>query len=170
MAGGSVLSGVSSYQSGQGQKAMAEYNARIQEMQAERERQAAIQRSREVARQGREVMGAQRARYAAGGVGGRTPMSMALQTARDVKMDQLRTISEGMNRSSYLMSQAEMSTMQGKQASQAGTMGLFSGLMSGAGGAMYGMSQLKESGLSSSQNKPSLGSLRNYATKTWLEQ
>ena len=126
---GTAVSAYGQYQQGKAAEAqgkaeqqIAEYNAKIKEKEAA----AALERSREEARQfakeGEVLMGEQRVRLAKGGVLSTegTPALLLEETAQELEADRMSILREGFLGESFAMSQAEGLRAEGRAAKARG--------------------------------------------------
>lgn len=141
-AAGTAISAYGSYQQGQNQKKIADYNARMADFQAQdamkRGAIAADQKAAEV----RQMEGRQRAVMGVSGVdvGVGTLGKVLDQTATMGELD-TRTIEQNAMREAWgYENQGTSSRLQGEFASQAGTLGGFGTLLAG-GARAYGLYQ-----------------------------
>lgn len=136
---GTVVSAASAIAQGNAQNAMAKYNAKLAERDAEaRRRQASmdeeLSRSRSSA-----IMSRQRAVMAAAGVdtSSGTPLAIAEQSAEDAEMDALAIRYGGAIGAQRFQEEANLSRMQGRSAKQAGMFRAGSTLLTGFGSTPF---------------------------------
>ena len=140
MAVGTAVSAYGQYQSGQAQKAAANYNARVQEAQAiqqDMENRENIRRERKA---GQGFLSSQRQKLGASGVVIQTgsPLEVLGRTAGELELRAQDAARAGRSNLQYGLSQAKMTKWEGKQAATAATLGATGTILQGAGQA-YGM-------------------------------
>ena len=147
MTGAMILMGVGTavgaygqYQSGQAQKAAANYNARVQEAQAiqqDMENRENIRRERKA---GQGLLSSQRQKLGASGVviQAGSPLELLGRTAGELELRAQDAARAGRSNLQYGLSQAQMTKWEGKQAATAATLGSAGTLLQGTGQA-YGM-------------------------------
>lgn len=138
MAVGTAVSAYGQYQSGQAQKAAANYNARVQEAQAiqqDMENRENIRRERKA---GQGLLSSQRQKLGASGVVIQTgsPLEVLGRTAGELELRAQDAARAGRSNLQYGLSQAQMTKWEGKQAATAATIGASGTLLQGIGSAM----------------------------------
>ena len=143
MAVGTAVSAYGQYQSGQAQKAAANYNARVQEAQAiqqDMENRENIRRERKA---GQGFLSSQRQKLGDSGVVIQTgsPLEVLGRTAGELELRAQDAARAGRSNLQYGLSQAQMTKWEGKQAATAATLGSAGTLLQGTGQAisMYKM-------------------------------
>ena len=134
MAAGTAVSAYGQYQSGQAQKAAANYNARVQEAQAiqqDMENRENIRRERKA---GQGLLSSQRQKLGASGVVIQTgsPLETLGRTAGELELRAQDAARAGRSNLQYGLSQAQMTKWEGKQAAKAATIGAAGTLLQGA--------------------------------------
>jgi hypothetical protein len=138
MAVGTAVSAYGQYQSGQAQKAAANYNARVQEAQAiqqDMENRENIRRERKA---GQGLLSSQRQKLGASGVVIQTgsPLEVLGRTAGELELRAQDAARAGRSNLQYGLSQAQMTKWEGKQAATAATLGAAGTLLQGTGQAI----------------------------------
>ena len=138
MAVGTAVSAYGQYQSGQAQKAAANYNARVQEAQAiqqDMENRENIRRERKA---GQGLLSSQRQKLGASGVAiqAGSPLEILGRTAGELELRAQDAARAGRSNLQYGLSQAQMTKWEGKQAANAATIGASGTLLQGIGSAM----------------------------------
>ena len=138
MAAGTAVSAYGQYQSGQAQKAAANYNARVQEAQAiqqDMENRENIRRERKA---GQGLLSSQRQKLGASGVAIQTgsPLEILGRTAGELELRAQDAARAGRSNLQYGLSQAQMTKWEGKQAATAATLGASGTLLQGTGQAI----------------------------------
>lgn len=138
MAVGTAVSAYGQYQSGQAQKAAANYNARVQEAQAiqqDMENRENIRRERKA---GQGLLSSQRQKLGASGVVIQTgsPLEVLGRTAGELELRAQDAARAGRSNLQYGLSQSQMTKWEGKQAATAATIGASGTLLQGIGSAM----------------------------------
>ena len=145
MTGAMILMGVGTavgaygqYQSGQAQKAAANYNARVQEAQAiqqDMENRENIRRERKA---GQGLLSSQRQKLGASGVviQAGSPLELLGRTAGELELRAQDAARAGRSNLQYGLSQAQMTKWEGKQAATAATLGSAGTLLQGTGQAI----------------------------------
>jgi hypothetical protein len=134
MAVGTGMQAYGQYQQGQSQKKAADYNASVAEQQAGMIEASGELEAYKIRKQGEQIKGTQRARFAASGV--RTTGSAAEVLADTAAMIELDIMTARYNTQVGAMSarsQAAMSRYQGQQYANAGKMSAMTTLIGGAG-------------------------------------
>jgi hypothetical protein len=134
-AGGTALSAYGSYQSGQAQKGMANYNAKLAENEAAAKEQQAHFETLQMSKERDRALASQRAALGSSGamVSEGTPLLLMAEQAGNFELDILMQQRNRALEASALRSQATLDRFAGKQASYAGTMGAFTTVLGGAG-------------------------------------
>jgi hypothetical protein len=134
---GAGYSAYSSYQQGQAQGKLNDYNAALADQQAQTtQRDAAIQ-ANATRRQNARILAKQRAGFAANGIDASTgsPLLVESEQAGYLEMGALETQRQGSIEAGRLSQQAVLDRMAGKNARVAGTMNATATALSGAGNA-----------------------------------
>jgi len=132
---GAGISAAGMIQQGQASEAAAEFDAKVKQQQAERERQVSKAREGDFRRQQSAAMGRRRALSGASGVDFSTgsPLFASNDFAREVELQALRLRSGGQTSASRLEDQANLSQTQGANLGRAGYTRAGASLLSGAG-------------------------------------
>ena len=135
LAGGG-LSALGSYQQGQFQKAVGNFNARQSMIDAEITEQNADEAARRLRLAGRKLQGSQKVAIAKSGfrLEG-TPLEVMAESMKNIELDAINTQQEGMFRSAQLKTQSKFQRAQATAAGRAGTIGAVSSLLGGGAGA-----------------------------------
>ena len=138
MAVGTAVGAYGQYQSGQAQKAAANYNARVQEAQAiqqDMENRENIRRERKA---GQGLLSSQRQKLGASGVviQAGSPLELLGRTAGELELRAQDAARAGRSNLQYGLSQAQMTKWEGKQAATAATLGSAGTLLQGTGQAI----------------------------------
>lgn len=148
-AAGSMVAAYASIESGQAQKKAANYNAALQERQAENEKAAAAIQEENFRKQTAARMATLRTGYAASGVeiSEGTPLLVAMESQANAEKDALRIRWGGETQADAFLGAATLSRAQGSQAQTAGYLGAGASLLSGAGrvAGIYGGYQTRQS-------------------------
>lgn len=133
---GAGISAYSSYEQGQSQKAISNYNAQVAENEAKQRAQDAQVAANAQRAQNEALKAKQRALFAkAGVVAAGTPLLVQAEQAATLEMSALEIERTGNMDAARLRSQAELDRMQGKSAARAGTMQAAGTVLSGVGSA-----------------------------------
>ena len=140
MAVGTAVSAYGQYQSGQAQKAAANYNARVQEAQAIQQDMENRENIRRERKSGQGLLSSQRQKLGASGVVIQTgsPLEVLGRTAGELELRAQDAARAGRSNLQYGLSQAQMTKWEGKQAAKAGVLGATGTILQGAG-QMAGM-------------------------------
>lgn len=134
--GGGLLGGISSYMQGQSTAAQLSFNARQTQIDGQIALQNAQDQAKQLRTQGRMLTGQQRTKYAISGVRMEgTPLDVMANSIANIEMDAINMKQQGIFAQQQAEIQSKFMRKQAKQAKQAGTIGLFSGLLSGGAGA-----------------------------------
>ena len=135
LAGGG-LSAFGSYQQGQFQEAVGNFNALQSIIDAKITEQNADEAARRLRLAGRKLQGSQKVAIAKSGfrLEG-TPLEVMAESMKNIELDAINTRQEGMFRSAQLKTQAHFQRAQAKAAGRAGTIGAVSSLLGGGAGA-----------------------------------
>ena len=138
MAVGTAVSAYGQYQSGQAQKAAANYNARVQEAQAIQQDMENRENIRRERKSGQGLLSSQRQKLGASGVVIQTgsPLEVLGRTAGELELRAQDAARAGRSNLQYGLSQAQMTKWEGKQAAKAATIGASGTLLQGIGSAM----------------------------------
>lgn len=130
--GGTVISAAGQMAQASAQEDAAEFNAKVQEQQAERERQVADAEASDYRRQGsRQLASARAMRGATGVTGAGSPLLVDEATVREISLGSARLINRGDANANRLKQGAQLSRMEGKNAKTAGYLGAGSTLLGG---------------------------------------
>lgn len=136
-AAGAGVSAYSTYEQGQSQKALNDYNAKLSDQNAQvAQRDAAIQ-ANFTRHENQRIMAKQRAAFAANGVATDTGSPLLTQVAQAgyLEMGALETERQGGIKAGQYQQQAVLDRMAGKAARRAGNLGATATLLQGAGKA-----------------------------------
>lgn len=134
-AAGTAASAYSAYQSGQSQKAAADYNAEVDEQRARTARLQAGSAEDQQRAQARELLARQRGQVAETGFEALgTNATLLGQSAHELEMDALTTRYQGDMEAAGLVADSRLQTMQGRAAASAGRTQGVAGALSAAGG------------------------------------
>ena len=138
MAVGTAVSAYGQYQSGQAQKAAANYNARVQEAQAIQQDMENRENIRRERKSGQGLLSSQRQKLGASGVVIQTgsPLEVLGRTAGELELRAQDAARAGRSNLQYGLSQAQMTKWEGKQAATAATLGAAGTLLQGTGQAI----------------------------------
>jgi hypothetical protein len=146
---GGGISAYNSYEQGQAQKKLNNFNAQVMDQAAkDKDRDALIlanaQRSRN-----EKLMGKQRALYAKSGVSfdTGTPLMVQAEQAGQLEMAALEIETTASNEAARMRQQAVVDRMTGKAAARAGTLGAASTILGTAGSVGSTYSKQKQSGI-----------------------
>ena len=119
---GTAVSAYGQYQAGKAQKAAYDYNAQIEERNAQIARDQAAYDAKQQEKRTRQISASQRVAYAAGGftMAG-TPLDTLRQSATEGEMDRMAILYGGDVEAANRESHAELARMQGTAAKTAGT-------------------------------------------------
>ena len=140
MAVGTAVSAYGQYQSGQAQKSAANYNARVQEIQAIQQDMENRENIRRERKSGQGLLSSQRQKLGASGVVIQTgsPLEVLGRTAGELELRAQDAARAGRSNLQYGLSQAQMTKWEGKQAATAATLGATGTILQDADQA-YGM-------------------------------
>jgi len=140
MLAGTALGAFGEYQAGQDQSAMAEYNAKVQEREAQAAEQKAMIESRRQAAEAARQMSTLRARMGASGVISTTgaPLEIQAEQARQSELENAMIGYEGVTEAQRLRSGAAQTRYAGKVAKQASRIKAGTTLLTGFGQAYGG--------------------------------
>jgi hypothetical protein len=139
MAAGTAVTAYGQYQQGQAQERALNYQAAVQERNAQIAKQNADYDAQRQSARLRRAIGSQRAAVLASGIQMEgTALELQQDTVQQAEMDRLAILYGGEINYQNARSEAELSRMQGKAAGQAGTTAAFGTLLGGA--ANVGMS------------------------------
>ena len=143
---GAGISAYGKYQSGQAQKAMADYNAKLAENEAIAKEQQAHAESLQMRKDKERLQASQRAGFAKSGaiITEGTPLLVMAEQAGIMELDILNAQRNRALESSALRSQATLDKYAGKQAATAGTIGAGATLLSGVGSALMSAAETKD--------------------------
>lgn len=139
--GAAAVGATAAVRQGQAAKKTAEYNADIMAQQADQERQASRQEEREFRDRNRRLLAAGRARSGASGftMAG-SPLLIAEDMASEVELQALKIRYGGDIKATRLEQQAGITSFEGQQAYNQGTMRAGASLLSSAGKSYGGSS------------------------------
>ena len=141
---GTALTGYGQYAAGQQEKANAEYNAKVQQQQAEQERKAAGYEAGLMGEEGRRLQARRRVLFAKAGLSGAgTPLLVLQDTASKIEQDIQTTLYGGERRARYYEAGAGLSLISGKSAARAGLFRAGSSLLSGGSDTYYRYKMMK---------------------------
>tara|TARA_Y100000389_G_C17263944_1_gene414450 strand:+ start:280 stop:771 length:492 start_codon:yes stop_codon:yes gene_type:complete len=133
---GTAVSAYGQYQSGKAQKAAYDYNAQIEERNAQIARDQAAYDAKQQEKKTRQIIASQRVAYAAGGfTTAGTPLDTLRQSATEGEMDRMAILYGGDVEAQNRKSQAELQRMQGRAAKTAGTYAAVGTAIGGFGNA-----------------------------------
>ena len=133
MAAGTAVTAYGQYQAGQAQERALNYQAAIQERNAQIAKQNADYDAQRQESRLRRAIGSQRAAVLASGIQMEgTPLELQQDTVQQAEMDRLAILYGGEINYQNARSEAELSRMQGKAAGQAGTTAAFGTLLGGS--------------------------------------
>jgi len=136
---GTAISAFSSIQAGRQQKAASRYNAKMQMIQAERERSAKLLEERRHRQQSTRLLARQRSLYLKAGVALEgTPLEVIGQTAAESEIDAMIIRATGKGRYLDRLTMAGMLKKMGKEYETAGYLRAGSTLLTGVGQTMIG--------------------------------
>jgi hypothetical protein len=134
LAVGTAVTAYGQYQQGQAQERAANYNAAVQERNAQIAKQNAEYDAERQSSKLRRAIGSQRAAVMASGIQMEgTALDLQADTVQQGEMDRLAILYGGEISSQNSKSEAELSRMQGKAAAQAGTTAAFGTVLGGFG-------------------------------------
>lgn len=132
--GGTYMSVQSSSQQAKAQSAMLNYNAKIDEQNAELKRREGMDRASEIRDRTRRLVGSQRTGYAKAGVTREgTPLLMELETQEMGELDAMMTQYNAQVGAQQHLSQAKYNRMGASSAKRTGRLKAGQSLFSGAG-------------------------------------
>lgn len=139
-AASAAVGAYATYSQGQQQKKTAEYNAKMAEYQAQREREAAAANAAAYRKEADRRLATMRASYLASGVSDTsgTPLLTLMESAQESAREEVRIKRTGEMASWGLLNESNLQRMSGKSAASYGTLSAGSSLLSGAGRA-YGI-------------------------------
>ncbi len=126
------------------QEAIAERNARLAERQAEAEQQAAVEAAKIKSEEGKRLIARQRAGFAVSGVqiGIGSPLDLAVETATDVKAEELLILREGLISAAQRKGQADIFRLTGKAAKRKGKAASRAATLAAAGSILTTIGQV----------------------------
>jgi hypothetical protein len=143
---GTAVTAYGQYQAGQDKKAALDYNAQIEERNAQVRLEKAEYDANQKDKRTRAVIASQRVAFAAGGftVAG-TPLDTLRDTATQGEMDRMAIMYGGEMDAENSRNQATLNRMEGKAASKAGKFAAAGTVLSGAGSATSANAQANAS-------------------------
>jgi len=134
MAAGTAVTAYGQYQQGQAQERALNYQAAVQERNAQIAKQNADYDAQRQSARLRRAIGSQRAAVLASGIQMEgTALELQQDTVQQAEMDRLAILYGGEINYQNARSEAELSRMQGKSAAQAGTTAAFGTVLGGFG-------------------------------------
>ena len=134
--GGGILSGIGAYAQGQAQGAQLDFNARQSMMDAQIAIQNSDAQAKALRKYGRQIVGQQRTKRAISGIRLEgTPLEVMADTIENVELDAIGMRQQGRFQSAQHKAQAKFQSGMADQARMAGTIGMVSGFLGGAGAA-----------------------------------
>lgn len=149
--GGVVVSGVSAIQQKRAittqrraREAIAARNAELAERQAEEERQAAVEAAKVQEREGKKLLARQRAAFAVSGVeiGRGTPLSVVVETAKELKAEELTILREGAISAAQRKAEADIFRLRGEVAKRKGKAAGRAATLAAGGSILTGVGQI----------------------------
>lgn len=133
MIGGTALGAYGQYQSGQDEAAMDDYNAKVQQREAQNAEQRSIIESRRQAQDAARKMGTLRAGLGASGAvtTAGAPLDLQAEQAKEFEQENLMIGFEGTQEAARLRQQAEQTKYAGKVAKRASTIQAGTTLLTG---------------------------------------
>ena len=112
----------SQYRQAQGQEAIAEYNAKVSEQEANARERAAGVEAEQFRKEGKALQATQRVQFGRSGVLAATgaPLNLMAETAKELELDRQMILAGGAAEASRFRSQAVGQRMQGEAAMSAG--------------------------------------------------
>lgn len=138
---GAAVSAVGAIAAGNAQASQAEYNARVEKINARSRRQEGYKEQEDIGQKYERVMGEQRAGYGAAGVDPSFGSALAVfgETQEDRIGDQGRAYTNAEAAATSHENKAKQYEFEAKQARQAGAINAASSFLGGLGGAVKGM-------------------------------
>lgn len=123
------------------QEAIAARNAKLAERKAEAEQQAALEAAKVKEREGKEILAQQRAAFAISGVqiGRGTPLSVAVETAKNIKAEELTILREGVISAAQRRGEADIFRLTGKAAKKRGRAAGRAAILAAGGSILTGI-------------------------------
>lgn len=144
---GAGYAGMAQMEAGKSQAALSEYNARVQEQQAEQLKSDSRIGANAQRRQGEMLKSKQRALYAKAGVtADGSPLLIQAEQAAIIEQSALDVERTGNVKAAYALSQAELDRMTGRAAKRAGKMQGTATILSGAGQFLMNVDALSKGG------------------------
>lgn len=133
MLGGSALGAFGEYHAGQDESAMADYNAKVQQREAQAAEQRSIVESRRQAQDAARKMGTLRAGLGASGAvtTAGAPLEIQAEQAKEFEQENLMIGFEGTQEAARLRQQAKQTKYAGKVAKRASTIKAGTTLLTG---------------------------------------
>lgn len=132
-AGAAGVSAIGSIHQGQSQAAAARFNAQVSEQNAQIVRQQAAEEESRARREGRRLLGRQRAAIGASGIQVEgSPLDVLADTAAELELDALTVRHRGLLEALGLTQQASLDRARARSARTAGFIGAGASLLSGA--------------------------------------
>ena len=148
---GATVSAVSAIQQGRAaraqasaQEAIAARNAQLAERQAEAEQQAAIEAAAIQEEEGKRLLARQRAAFAVSGVeiGRGTPLSVVVETAAELKAEELTILREGAISAAQRKGEADIFRLRGEAAKKKGKAAGRAATLAATGSILTGVGQV----------------------------
>lgn len=135
--GGGIMQGMGAKQGADYQAGLSDFNSRQSMMDAQIARQNSEAQARALRKSGRQLTGKQRVGYAKSGLRLEgTPLEVMAESIENIELDAISTKQQGEFEARQHEVQAEMSSEQAGAQRRAGTLGMISGVLGGATGAM----------------------------------
>lgn len=131
--GSAAFQGFSAYRQAQGQEAIAEYNAKVSEMEAAAREQRAGVEAEQFRKEGKALQATQRATFGRSGVlaGTGTPAVVRAETAKELELDRQMILAGGAAEAQRFRSQAVGQRMVAKAAMSKGRASVLANLSGG---------------------------------------
>jgi hypothetical protein len=145
---GTALSAYGTYQAGQAQKAMANYNARLANNEAIAREQATKAETERMRDENRRIRASQEAGYSASGAmaSSGTPLLVMAEEAGKMEMDVMNMQRTGAMQAQASRAQAKLDKYSGKMAARSANIGAGATLLTGTGSAAMSYSAAKTTG------------------------
>ena len=137
MLGGGLMKGFGAMQEGKFQNALTDFNARQSFIDARIARENADAKAKQLRQQGARLTATQTTRYAKAGLRMEgTPLEVLAKSIERVELDAIKTRQAGEFEAQQRIAEGRFQKEMGKRHSKAGTLGMISGIMGGATGAI----------------------------------
>ena len=144
--GSTALSAVGQYQSGKAQKKAAEYNAKMQEMEAARAKEVGIENAQRKRRDNERRLASYRAQFARSGVASTgSYLDFMAGSASDLEIQALDIFNQAQTQATALTNEAASMRYSGESAYRAGITNSFSSILGGVSDATFKYASLKQS-------------------------